>query len=52
MTKLRMVIKIVDWEHRYKYEWLQGGSWCLQRIEELMKLKRAVVHRRFKELFN
>ena len=46
-TKIELTLDIVDWEHRYKHDRLQGGQWCLQRIRELMKLS----HRKLSDMW-
>lgn len=51
MTKLRMVLAIVNWEHRYAHGKLMGVEWCLERIEALMKFDKKEVTRRYKLMF-
>ena len=50
-TKLQLVCELVDWEHRYKFGQLQGGSWCLGRVRELMELPKPQVQKEWSRTF-
>jgi len=51
MTKIKMVLAIVDWEHRYLFGRLVSGGWAIARIEQLMKRKKTSVKARYENLF-
>lgn len=50
-TKIQLVIDIVDYEHRYKFDHLMSGRWCQLRIAELMKLSKAKILERWRDMF-